>query len=72
MPTIHAAVSTVSANPPGALTGVCTKLTPGVPAMALQRSIPECVTVQLSKRHGIARVRVEGRTGTVEAEVIDE
>lgn len=72
MPTIHAATSTIPASPSSSLIGVHTELSPAAPAMALQRAIPERVTIQLSKRHGIARLQVEGRTETIEAEAIDE
>jgi len=71
MPTLHAETSTGPGCASHAIAGIHTKLTPAVPGLTLQRSIPEQIDIQLSKRHGIAQIRVEGGGTIMKAEVID-
>ena len=76
MPTVHAnSAITSEHNANGnaaAVARICTDLRPGVHGAVLQRTVPNRITIQLSRRYGIARIHSESRSGVVEAKIIHD
>jgi hypothetical protein len=68
MPTVHTRSTTSPVH--GAIAEVQTELSPVLHGAALQRIVAQRIIVQMSKRSGIASIRSESKTGSIQAESI--